>query len=139
MQDCIEWKGAKSTRGYGNILIKGKNYKAHRIAYKNHYGDFDEKLLVCHKCDNPSCVNPLHLFLGTHKDNSKDMVNKGRNKHGDTSGEKNGQHKLSYRSIKIIRQFLYQKIPGFEIATAYGISKAQVSRIKNNKKWRIAA
>lgn len=79
--NCWIWTSKKTPKGYGTFdtkpYSKGTIY-AHRYSYKYHYGDFDEKLLVCHKCDNPSCVNPKHLFLGTYKDNAIDCFKKGR-------------------------------------------------------------
>lgn len=82
--DCWAWIGAKNKRGYG-IFNKGKTalkksvvLPAHRMAYEIHMGVSAADLLVCHKCDNPSCVNPEHFFLGTHKDNAQDMSAKGR-------------------------------------------------------------
>jgi len=77
---CWEWKGKKDTQGYGKIVIQGKTYGVHRVAYQTHYGTLDEELLVRHKCDNPSCGNPYHLELGTHLDNMRDKVLRGRSK-----------------------------------------------------------
>jgi hypothetical protein len=128
---CIEWDGFKNKEGYGLLYHNGIQWRAHRLAYKNYYGDFDRKLLVCHKCDNPSCVNPKHLFLGTQKDNMQDKINKKRGNF--LYGEKNPHHKLSDRAIKLIRMFISQGVPQNFIANAYGISKAHVSRIKHNK------
>jgi len=71
---CWIWNGYKLTSGYGQYYHVG----AHRVAWIETHGDIPDNLLVCHHCDNPSCVNPKHLFLGTHRDNTQDMIAKGR-------------------------------------------------------------
>jgi hypothetical protein len=76
--DCLEFTGAKNGGGYGVIAIKRKTQLATRLVYVATKGEIPEGLCVLHKCDNPPCINPEHLFLGTHKDNAEDMVNKGR-------------------------------------------------------------
>lgn len=75
---CWLWTRALSSKGYGCTNINGKTEYAHREAYKHYIGHVPKGLWVLHKCDTPSCINPNHLFLGTHKDNMADMVNKGR-------------------------------------------------------------
>ncbi len=77
--ECWEWRAGKEKGGYGVIGINGKSYKSHRISYfiKNNFKNFVS--LVCHKCDNPKCVNPDHLFLGSHLDNARDCNLKKRN------------------------------------------------------------
>jgi hypothetical protein len=79
--DCWEWIGAIDEDGYGRIRVSGsinRQIGAHRLSYAISHKDFDEKLMVCHHCDNRKCVNPNHLFLGSAIDNYKDMVNKNR-------------------------------------------------------------
>jgi len=76
--ECWEYIGLLDKDGYGSFMINYKNMRAHRVAYESFYGSIPKKLLVLHKCDNPSCCNPNHLWLGTNKDNTQDMINKGR-------------------------------------------------------------
>jgi len=76
---CWLWSGYTMPNGYGHFSIGTKSHLAHRVSYLYFKGQ-PGNLYVCHKCDNPYCVNPEHLFLGTHQDNIRDMVSKGRNK-----------------------------------------------------------
>ena len=75
---CWEWRGWKHDKGYGLLEVSKKKVRAHRVAYEGMVGEIPEGLLVCHKCDNPCCVNPDHLFVGTYRDNVLDMHRKGR-------------------------------------------------------------
>lgn len=84
--DCWVWAGATKPTGYGNFYLNGKTVGAHVASYVLHIGCPAEGLIVCHKCDNPSCVNPEHLFIGTQKDNLDDMDFKGRRVVADKSG-----------------------------------------------------
>ena len=82
---CWEWKGGFFSSGYARAGLKGFSKRASRMVYTFLKGDIPEGLLMCHTCDNPKCVNPDHLFLGTTKDNLSDMVNKGRSLKGETN------------------------------------------------------
>lgn len=75
---CWRWTGATNGKGYGQVTVDGVHYLAHRIAYSLAKGSVPDGLLVCHHCDNPICVRPSHLFVGTHRDNAHDMIKKGR-------------------------------------------------------------
>jgi len=109
-----------SHNGYPLIWINGKQYRINRYLWKKENGPIPEKMEVCHKCDNPSCINIQHFFLGTHQNNMSDKAKKGR-----------GLLKLTREQIfKIREEGGYQK----DIAKKYGIGQAQVSRIKNWKR-----
>lgn len=75
---CWEWQGATTNGGYGSFTENRRGVRAHRYSYRLHYGPFDERLLVCHSCDNPKCVRPDHLWLGTSAQNERDKILKGR-------------------------------------------------------------
>jgi hypothetical protein len=76
--ECWNWTGALSDKGYGRFMLDGRNSHAHRVAYMLWVGEIPEGLSVCHKCDNPRCVRPQHLFVGSNSDNQQDSVSKGR-------------------------------------------------------------
>ena len=96
---CQIWIGGCTNFGYGCIRIARRNWSTHRVAYFLHYGIFDPSFWVCHHCDNPPCVNPEHLFLGTQADNAADMVAKKRS----MLGVRNNKAKLTEADVLAIR------------------------------------
>lgn len=79
---CWVWTGGKTIAGYGSCYMNGEYEKAHRVSYRLNKGPIPEDMIVMHTCDNPSCVNPVHLKIGTQKDNMQDMIKKGRRRLG---------------------------------------------------------
>ena len=130
---CWLWLGAKNRGGYGQITIPGtkKNITTHRLAYLIGYGVLPEGLNVCHHCDTPACVNPMHLFLGTHKDNVQNKLDKGRFSGGGV-GTNNGHAKLTEKQVLAIR---IAKGTQSKIAKQFGISQSSVSLIKSERNW----
>ncbi len=130
--ECWEWIGAKSN-GYGDFW-NGKRIKAHQYSWILHKGEIPKGMLICHHCDNPACVNPNHLFLGTVRDNLIDMVNKGRGNFN--YGEKYPKHKLNTEDVLLIRK-LYRLGASTQIQLAkdFNMSFQQISRIVNNQRW----
>lgn len=134
---CWEWVGTKrgSSSGvhYGGTNIGRKSVLAHRASYEFYIGVIPENMLVCHKCDNPKCINPDHLFLGTRLDNAKDMANK----HRGTCGEKSSNSKLSNtKSFEIIFAAKNKNMKQKEIAYVFGISEKTVNKLFNRKSWK---
>ena len=157
---CLEWMAGKVKDGYGSFSVGRSMFKSNRLAYFLATGEDPGELDVCHRCDNPPCCNPACLFLGTHKNNSDDMIKKGRaNKaRGDANGsrtkperlargdahhsrvhperlargEAHGMAKLTEAQVIAIRaDTRFQR----EIALDYGVDNSLISLIKRRKKW----
>jgi len=135
--ECWEWKAGTFKSGYGAFFIDGNNEGAHRVSWKIHNGKIPEGLSVLHKCDNPLCVNPDHLFLGTQEDNMTDKVSKGRQSSVILLGELNGQAVLVESQVIEIRE-LYSTglVSQQDIADYFGVSRSHISNIITGHKWR---
>jgi hypothetical protein len=133
---CWEWTGARAPKGYGAIRIRGKTHRTHRVAYELTYGPIPVDRIVCHRCDNPPCCNPEHLYLGTYADNAADCVSKGRYTPHTRKGESNHLSKLTERDVMDIRT-LYARggISYSELAQQYGVAKTAIGAIIRRETW----
>lgn len=121
--DCWLWTGCRLSNGYGQFYYKGRNHGAHRVSYILSHGEIPEGCVVMHSCDNPQCVNPAHLSLGSHTDNMKDMARKLRQ----------ANRKLTPDDVRKIR-----KAEGSlrAIGRKFGVDHATISQIKKGLIWK---
>jgi HNH endonuclease len=132
---CLEWPRDVDGDGYGILRYESANNKAHRVAYLVYIGPIPSGLFVCHRCDNPACFRPSHLFAGTAKQNTVDMIRKGRK--ASTYGERNGGAKLTEEQVQTIRAE-YSSGGKFQhvLAAEYGVNRTLICMIVNRKRWR---
>lgn len=127
--NCWVWTGTLAAGGYGRFL----GDSAHRLSYEQTYGAIPDGYFVCHRCDNPPCVRPEHLFLGTHQDNMDDMDAKDRR----AIGERHGCARLAPEQVQAIRsRYAAGGVSYGSLAKEYDISKATVSHIVTGRKWK---
>lgn len=129
---CWLWTAGYSANGYGKLRVNGPLMGAHRLSYLLHVGEIPDGMCVCHRCDNPACVNPDHLFLGTHADNMKDKHKKGRCVGPDRKGSKNTRAKLTEKQVKGIRAANEARA---SLAKRYGVSCTTIYMIRSGKSW----
>jgi len=130
---CWGWRGHVGVKGYTTMQVGGRPLRGHRVSWEVHHGPIPDGLNVLHRCDNPACVNPDHLFLGTHADNVHDMVNKGRLVV--SRGEDSGGAKLTAADVLAIRAHSGHRGHGVALARRYGVSPALISMVRSGRIW----
>jgi hypothetical protein len=141
--ECWNWQASKMGRGYGQFFLGQEDETkiligAHRFAYLECHGPIPDDKVVCHKCDNPACVNPFHLWLGTSSENSRDMHRKGRWKLKDRAiGQDAAGAKLTDANvIDIRRRYADGGVTQDQLAEEHGVCQAHIARIINGRSWR---
>jgi hypothetical protein len=131
--ECWEWNGTKDTDGYGVLKIAKRMYKAHRLAFQFAFGWLPSRgYFICHKCDVRECVNPRHLYAGLPRDNSFDMVSRGRS----ARGEHNPQSTLNETQVRSILTQFSQGQSKRALAREYGVTPTAIYLIVRGKSWR---
>ncbi len=139
--DCWIWFGPRGNHGYGVFGWNNKSSTAHRFAYEHSFGEIKPSSIICHHCDNPLCVNPIHLFAGTYQDNVDDMIKKDRQNWSgfgtrNQDGEKNCMVKLTEEQVKDIRSARKSGVMLKDLAKKYHVHPPAISRVCNGKRWR---
>lgn len=136
--NCWEWQACRSNKDYGAVFCDGRQQGAHRVMWRLMFGEIPKGLCVCHCCDNPSCVNPAHLFLGTHKDNANDRDKKGRLNH--LTRRKPivppTNTKFTENQIKEIRARAEKGEAAAAMAREFDVWPETISNIIHRKTWR---
>lgn len=134
MSGCWLWTGTSNTQGYGTFYANGRLHIAHRFSWELHNGPIPEGMLACHHCDTPPCVNPDHLFVGTHKDNAQDSLKKGR--HSRANGDHWNRSSITWDDIPKIKELKEQGLTYEEIGKQYGVGPTCIYDICKNRSWR---
>jgi hypothetical protein len=149
--DCWVWTAHRGPQGYGACYVLRDGAKsqmgAHRVSWMIAHGPIPDGMFVCHRCDNPPCVRPDHLFLGSPRDNSQDAAKKGRMASGErhttrlhperiARGARLPQTKLTEDDVREIRRELAASTPERHLARRYGVSKSLIWSIKTRRSWR---
>lgn len=130
-ETCWFWTGAKDRHGYGEIGYSRGMQQTHRVAYGLFVGPIPKGLHILHRCDNPSCINPAHLFAGTAVDNMRDMRVKGRSPN--FAGALNGSAKLGDSSVRVIRS---SPLSTRSLSEMFGMSLRAIQNVRSHKTWK---
>ena len=144
--ECWNWTADKFSNGYGKLRVKHdgrlRQLGAHRIAYLLTHFEVPDDRFVCHSCDNPLCVNPKHLWLGTQADNMRDASSKdrvrgtyGKFREPDCAGEKNGQAKLTQSQVDEIRERYAAGVRQKQLAEKFGVLQSTISKLVKHQRW----
>ena len=134
-KDCWIWTASKNWQGYGKIGVNYKDYRAHRLSWIIHHGHIPKGKLVLHRCDNPSCVNPNHLYIGNYKDNSNDCSVRGRRRV--LVGEETGNSKLTNRIVSKIRNMnIFNLSDQEKVAKRYKIGRSTIRDVIFGRTWK---
>lgn len=142
MSGCWLWSASANAHGYGTFSLDGKCHLTHRLSWMLYRGAIPDGLFVCHKCDNPACVNPHHLFLGTNADNMADMDRKGRRApmpkgtKRPTAGIRGNHHPNAKITEAIVQEIRACNEPNGVTARRYGLTTDHVYMIRRRKIWR---
>lgn len=128
---CWVWQSSVIRSGYGRFSLDRKTRSAHRVSWRIHHGEIPAGLCVLHKCDNPPCINPNHLFLGTLTDNNRDTLNKGRHRHALNSA------KINMKTAREIRR-LYDggEHDCYKLGKIYGLHRVTIQRLVRGIIWK---
>lgn len=136
-EGCWGWSGcAPKNPGYGQFRYSMKKIRAHRASWIIHFGEIPQDMLVLHKCDNRTCSNPEHLFLGTDKDNLLDMIKKGRHPIVGQRGEKSKCSKLTNDQVLQIKELFKTENSNKKIANLFNVHPGTIGSIKYGRNWR---
>lgn len=138
--ECHEWQGLRNNHGYGRVSVLGWPVYLHRLIYQAAHGLIPDGLHVLHRCDNPSCIRPEHLFLGTHRDNMADMVTKGRGgacpPERQARGSRQGLSKLTEADVRAIRtEYAASGTTRAELARRYDVHPRTIGRVLTGFTW----
>lgn len=127
--ECWEWPHARTPRGYGRQVVGGRIEYAHRLSFRAFNGPIPEGQNVCHRCDNPPCWNPAHLFAGSSVANNRDRDLKGRGYHGE-------RHHAAKLTAEDVREIRASHQTGVELAREYGVSPFTIYKLLHGRSWK---